>query len=281
MAQSNDTPPGFTVTVTPSQSAFFAGELFSATITLSNPAPIVAPPSRASTSNLFASPPKTALPAPGVWRDSILNNPGNARKRPPSASHIGLAEYATNNLDSDEVPESPYIGGANSTGTFSPQASTSRATSLAGVSAAPPDSSIPKPSTPFGLLNPAHRSVSGFGGLNGEASTSKPNLPSRKGLIGKPLVADRGPSGGGLYDGPRRPLAGKHGRSQSTVVSNPDLRAERTPSGEAVVRSHGKGRLGGSLGGEAMMEETKRKTSLLGRGKNWFPASYEDPRIVS
>lgn len=248
----DDIDYGLRVTVTPSQSAFFAGEIFSATISFSNPSPQPQPqPTLHSLHSLSHLPTPKRLPL--------------HRQKPPSASHLGLAEYASSHLDSDEVPPSPFIGSSQDafsgeprpfappqTPTLPPERTSTISTASGGA--------LPTPiSASFTNNNPlSYRSVSG---TNSPATSSKSNLPGRKGLIGKPLLAiekERKLNGGsgGLYSsGPRRP----HGRTQSLAVSSPDLLV-----GVGGGKIHGRSRLGGSVGGGevmAMVSMLERKHS--------------------
>ncbi|ORY75976.1 Rgp1-domain-containing protein [Leucosporidium creatinivorum] len=279
---------GLVVTVNPGSSAFFAGEVFTATITFANASP--------------TDPATTPAPPPAPSAASLGYN---ARNRPPSASHQGLAEYTTGHLDQDGVPPSPAFGStsgnwqrAASAGnpTTSPNASQgapprrpSFASTLSGGALPTPKSAnfgptpIPPPSTT------ANRSVTGGlgSGAVGVDEKGKP-LPTRKGLIGKPIplappVVDRKPSGGGLYGGgPRRPGGARgHGRTQSLAFSSPDLTGgaggptqERSVSAkEPGVKSHGRSRLGGSMGGDlsGQLGLQERKGSARG-----MPAAIEE-----
>jgi hypothetical protein len=268
------------VTVTPLQSAFFAGELFSATVTLSNPAPVVATaPTLHSLHSLASlSLPRTAIPSsPSAW--SKAQTP-SSRQRPPSASHLGLAEYATNHLDSDEIPPSPFIG--------------SGAGGINGRygGSSPSVEALPTPNSAD--FEPSFRSLSGT--HTPVASTSKAAVPTRKGLIGTalpvPSTFERRNSGSGIYrGGPRKP--GGHGRAQSMAVSSPDLLVGTTDvqsqrrGSDGSIKGHGKSRLGGSLGGDGLaisFTEDKRRSSAQSRGKlhicasgattNWNPLQY-------
>lgn len=254
---------GLVVTVNPGSSAFFAGEIFTATITFAN-----------------ASLPDPAIsPAPPL-PPSAASLGYNARNRRPSASHQGLAEYATSNLDQDGVPPSPAFGStsgnwqrAASAGnlSLSPNASQgapprrpSFASTLSGGALPTPKSASFGP-TPIPSFSNNRSVTGGLGsGVGGVDEKGKP-LPTRKGLIGKPIplappVIDRKPGGGGLYSGgPRRPGGARgHGRSQSLAFSSPDLTGgaggatqERSVSAkEPGVKSHGRSRLGGSMGGD-------------------------------
>lgn len=280
MATSSALPSGLVVTVTPLQSAFFAGELFSATVTLSNPAPVVATaPTLHSLHSLASlSLPRTAIPSsPSAW--SKAQTP-SSRQRPPSASHLGLAEYATNHLDSDEIPPSPFIG--------------SGAGGINGRygGSSPSVEALPTPNSAD--FEPSFRSLSGT--HTPVASTSKAAVPTRKGLIGTalpvPSTFERRNSGSGIYrGGPRKP--GGHGRAQSMAVSSPDLLVGTTDvqsqrrGSDGSIKGHGKSRLGGSLGGDGLaisFTEDKRRSSAQSRGKlhicasgattNWNPLQY-------
>ncbi|GAA5898453.1 hypothetical protein JCM6882_007779 [Rhodosporidiobolus microsporus] len=240
---------GLVVTVSPSASAFFAGELFTATITFTNSHPPPTPHGDA-----FASSPQQPRTAsgnvPSSWRTLT---PTSGRSRPPSASHIGLADYATQHLNTDEVPPSPYLR-SSSGGHFPATALASASTSqLPSPSPSRPTFSAAPPSPHAPPSSPSKRSAAG-----------QAPLPTRKGLIGKQPAAKEPPKpvGGGLYSGgPRRPGGGLlrgHGRAQSMAVSSPDLLARG--NGDAGMRhasapmqgrgGHAKSRFGGSVVGD-------------------------------
>ncbi|GAA5823189.1 hypothetical protein JCM11251_007517 [Rhodosporidiobolus azoricus] len=243
---------GLVVTVSPSASAYFAGELFTATITFTNSYSSPTPP---------AAPPQQPLRAPSgnvpsSWRN--LTPTGGSRKRPPSASHIGLADYATQHLISDNVPPSPYLR-SSSGGNFP-------ATALASASTSQLPSPSPSRPTFKGAL-PHPLSPAGYPSSPSKLSAAgQAPLPTRRGLIGKqPAKEPPKVAGGGLYAaGPRRPggtggLLRGHGRAQSMAISSPDLLARG--DGDAGMRhasapmqgmgGHAKGRFGGSVAGMA------------------------------
>ncbi|GAA5833767.1 hypothetical protein JCM3766R1_000093 [Sporobolomyces carnicolor] len=266
---------GLTVTVKPSASAYFAGEQFTATITFTNshPAQVTRPPppppphlhSRTASSINLTS-----------WTAS-----SNSRKKPPNASHLGLAEYATNHLDSDQVPPSPFFG--STSGQFQPFPRSPSDSSRSRNYTPPPPTVVAsnRPSFTSSLSNPHNPSPLERSVSNG---SNNPSVPNRKGLIGMPsprggepstssvpLPPSRSSSGGGLYaGGPRRPggggnhlLRASHGRTQSMAVnssSSPDLQLlARNPSsgsGESnggyrstSSAGHLKSRFGGSVAG--------------------------------
>lgn len=256
-----------TVTVTPSQSAFFAGELFTASITFSNPAPPAPSPTLHTLHSLSHLP----LRSPALI--SPRKEQGGRWDRPPSSSHIGLAEYATSHLDSDEVPPSPFFCG-NGHGTFgdgTPGASNGRKTSVDAGGGTGGGGALATPlSAAFGPL-PTPRSLSGqHSPASTFASSSKPVLPTRKGLIGTPVVLQPAPpvakhgrrmsSGGvGIYGTAlRKPVS--HGRAQSMAVSSPDL-LER----ESLSRSVGKSRLGAppAINGQGTLSDEELRARLM------------------
>ncbi|GAA6029152.1 hypothetical protein JCM8097_001625 [Rhodosporidiobolus ruineniae] len=196
---------GLVVTVSPSASAYFAGEVFTATITLTNSHP--PPPAPPQDGQLAQQQRAASGGAPGAWRNLT---PTSSRNRPPSASHIGLPDYATQHLNSDDVPASPYL--RSSSGQHVP------VTTLAAASTSQLPSSTssrsPYSNTFSGHALPTPHSASFASpptpqGRPTSSSTGKP-LPTRKGLIGKQLPSEPPrPPGGGLYaGGPRRPGAG-------------------------------------------------------------------------
>ncbi|GAA5927422.1 hypothetical protein JCM1841_000467 [Sporobolomyces salmonicolor] len=289
---------GLVVTVSPDASAFFAGEVYTATITFTNSHPPSPPTPHCSA---FASQQQHSRTSSSVLPSSWCNPPPQAgRSRPPSASHLGLAEYATEHLNSDEVPPSPYFGSTSGTFPANPTSAVSSITPRSpsnsprrpAFSSTLSGGALPTPqSASFAPLpGPSSRSVSGIAGSI--ASTSKTTLPARKGLIGKPPPKSppKTGGGGGLYaGGPRRPGGGLlrgHGRAQSMAVSTPDLLG-RSVSGEADVaarsvsaglprRGHAKTRFGGSVAGAelpALNIEEQRTTSASSRGDPSSPAS--------
>ena len=213
---------GLTVEITPSQSAFFAGDsdVFSATITFTNSAPPIPTSSQATHSQ------------PHLPLSPQRSNQRNGRGHPASSSHIALAEYATSHLDQDDVPPSPFFGAANAGqfeksdfGTNDPRDHSD------------PGGALPTPQSASFAPYPPSRAVSGQLGASSESANSRstPALPTRKGLIGKPVGpivspvsmshARRMSSGGpGIYAGTRKPNSlSSHFRAQSMAVSSPDL----------------------------------------------------------
>ncbi|GAA5975307.1 hypothetical protein JCM5350_006423 [Sporobolomyces pararoseus] len=269
---------GLTVTVKPSASAYFAGEQFTATITFTNSHPAPPPPSESAPPPPYLSHSRTAS---AINLNSWNTTTSNTRNKPPNASHLGLAEYATNNLHSDQIPPSPYFG--STSGQFQRYPSES---SNNGRNFTPPSSDSPKrPNFTSSLSNPhnpapLNRSISGS---SQTAATSNP-VPSRKGLIGKAPTPEppisvppsRGSSGGLYAGGPRRPgglLRSSHGRTQSMAVnSSPDLLA-RSPSGgtnpfegngfrsSSTGMGHQKSRFGGSVAGVNGYDEPRRTSA--------------------
>ncbi|KAK4703418.1 RAB6A-GEF complex partner protein 2, partial [Phenoliferia sp. Uapishka_3] len=271
-----DTSASLLVTITPSQSAFFAGELFAATITFANPARPVTLPAPTPSSNRTprtAGPTTQAAPKPP-------SNVNASRQRPPSASHLGLAEYASSHLDTDEIPASPFIG--NSSGAFKSEHPPPLAIATAPLLR---ESSISTTSggalkTPQSATFLPHlysqRSVSTT--ASPVASTSRMSLPTRKGLIGKPLpnptIERNRLAGGGLYGGgPRRPgdAPRAHGRTQSMAVSSPDL-LESTSNGLPPNKTHGRSRLGGSMAVGGSSAHGKTSPASNGREEPPSPA---------
>ena len=257
---------GLVVKVSPSASAYFAGEQFTAHITFTNTHP--APPSPSPSS----FPP--ALPPYSSHSRTTSTSLGKGRNRPPNASHLGLAEYSTNGLNSDEIPPSPFFG--STSGQFQPHPQPQiepSSSSSSPLNHSRNFSQNNSPKRPNFTSNPLNRSISSSTSPSASPSTSKTTqqLPTRKGLIGKPpslvppssSLPPRGP-GGGLYSGgPRRPGgllrsgsgSGGHGRAQSMAISSsPDLlRKSSNESFEGRSMSsgygHQKGRFGGSVVG--------------------------------
>ncbi|GAA5906895.1 uncharacterized protein JCM6883_005721 [Sporobolomyces salmoneus] len=277
---------GLTVTVKPSASAYFAGEEFTATITFKNSHRTPSPPPPSSTSD--SSPPPPYLAHSRTASSVNLNswNTTTNRNKPPNASHLGLAEYATNHLHSDQIPPSPFFG--STSGQFQPFASTTPDSSNLNNNRnfTPPSigNSPKRPSFASSLSNPhnpapLNRSISS----SSNSATTPTTIPSRKGLIGKAPTREPPTSippsrlnSGGLYaGGPRRPgglLRAGHGRAQSMAVnSSPDLLARSSSGGgtnpfdgtgfrssSAGVGGHQKSRYGGSVAGMNGFDESRR-----------------------
>ncbi|GAA5891322.1 hypothetical protein JCM8208_002585 [Rhodotorula glutinis] len=221
---------GLSVSVSPGASAFFAGELFTATVTLRNTLPPSAP----------RPPPSTSSPAP----------PHAPRPPPPRQAHAGHARAASSVTSSSwqRPPVTPQRDGP-STGYFdSPGPSSSSPArpsphgsalhpSLSAAAASASTSHLPSPTSPTGARRTTSSYSPSFAAASPSSSLADPALPTRKGLIGTaptpaPPVGGApgaGP-GAGLYaNGPRRPgmfgAAGRgHARAQSMAVSSPDLR---------------------------------------------------------
>ena len=261
---------GLLVTVTPSQSAFFAGELFLATVTFSNPAPKQpAPPARAA-SHQFGPP----VP---VRTSGAPHGAQSAPARGPAHGGFGYGQDVQDQLPrgggvvgpglNDGVSES-QVGGPRAGPSHSHPAPPAESTYHRGQPATPTSTTSHNPhllNQPGSASGPLLRSVSGLATAPSTPSTSKAKLPTRKGLIGQPLVPpaslaspSRAP---GIYNGvPRRPGGARaHSRSQSMAVSSPDLLPTGAPDpptgagaeGQAAPaggrKAHGRSRLGGSM----------------------------------
>ncbi|GAA6046285.1 hypothetical protein NBRC10513_002275 [Rhodotorula toruloides] len=267
--------PGLSVTVSPSASAFFAGEVFTATITFRNTHPPVPEPSTSTTPHPSSPAQRSPYASPGhartassvqlgSWRTSA-NQAGPGRDAWPRQNQSPASPPSFGRTASSGHVSHPSLSAAASASTtdlVSPPTSPRRpvfsSTSSTG-SLRPPPSTTNSPSSP-------------------SASSSAPSLPTRKGLIGKtppppPTLSLAVPPsrGGGLYaNGPRRPelLGGGHARAQSMAVSSPDLllrNGQGTANGEAGGRNftapsgppdggrlaggHAKSRFGGSVVG--------------------------------
>ena len=248
MASSSDLKDGgLKVTVTPSQSAFFAGELFTATITFSNPAP---------SSN------ETSLHTLPSVSDLTLRSSDHLKQDSNWAQNDGSLSAGNRNIGSISAGANQGEGNP-----FYQQLNESKVTSsidlysgedydsLLGMVGEGSGNAIETPlSAAFNLSqNPIPRSVSGRLPSATIASSSKPTLPTRRGLIGKPLPIAVAPptlsnhsrrvssAGNGIYNTPRKPSAGQlHTRSQSMAVSSPNL-LERELS---FVKNVGKSNLG-------------------------------------
>ncbi|GAA6063717.1 hypothetical protein JCM10212_001828 [Sporobolomyces blumeae] len=282
-------PGGLVVTVSPSSSAYFAGEVFDATITFTNSHPAASSPSAGPppppTSSGHARTASTVTPQ--SWNSR--SGPQGIRNRPPNASHLGLAEYATGHLHSDEVPPSPFFG--STSGQFQPLASTSNG-ALPSPNGSP---RRPQFGTSLSHTSPSstpNRSVSTATNLN--VSTSRDGVPTRKGLIGKsmppsapvPLAARLG---GGLYSGgPRRPGAfarGGHGRAQSMAASSPDLLAGRNFSNEGSEgpgsRNPSGGHVKSRFGGSVVSDEFRKLSGPLRSTSTAIAEEEQDSPVES
>lgn len=216
-----------TVTVTPTQSAFFAGELFTAQITFTNthlPASLLP----------RHSPTTTRRPS-----SSSANGGGHPNARPFSASQANLSEYATDHLDQDpdRLPASPYYGisaaaglavrgtvGNGSERDSHNEVIASRNDSVIngtgrggeGLPTSIPPSHIP-------VFQP--RETQSSAQLNATASSSRlSSILMRKGLIGLSLSTSTypAPSSPSPFNGASgRSIEG--GGSHNMAVSNPEL----------------------------------------------------------
>ena len=239
---------GLTVTVSPSASAFFAGEVFTATITFRNSAtPLPEPLSSygdENGGNLAPHPtPTVARLTPGQ------RTPGKGHARAASTA-AALSNWA--GPPNGAVPQTPSRGGGSTTNAASSGAGGGGAGGLHAF-ASPPNSAYgrtvssghaPHPSLSASastshlptLGSPSSRQPSFAAGrsLSRSPSTGSfsirtlpgsydpdaaADLPARKGLIGKPLTTSAEPplvasSSGGLYSGgPRRPGLSVYGNS--------------------------------------------------------------------
>lgn len=239
--------------IEPSASAFFAGEVFTATIRLTNSHAPPPPPPPPPQGGLFASQQQHFARSPSGTSQRTVT-PSSYRNRQPSGSQ---AERGTQHLDGGELPVSPYL--RTPSGQPFASASTSQLPSPSTPPRRPPydtaltGNALPTPHS-AALANPPSPN---------RGSTSARPLPTRKGLIGKANVKEPPkPVGGALYaGGPRRPGGGLlrgHGRAQSMAVSSPDLLARgggdengnRHASAPLQGRvGHAKSRFGGSVAG--------------------------------
>ncbi|GAA6000577.1 uncharacterized protein JCM10292_000493 [Rhodotorula paludigena] len=306
--------PGLSVTVSPSASAFFAGELFTATVTFRNthpPAPPHPPPGPHPPHGLAPAPART----PGHGRTASSFPPG-AWQRPPTTppSNRTRTSQVPGYFDSAVAPAdtSPYgsalhpsLGAAASTSQLSPTPAPRRSpnppSAYSGGALDTPQSATfslpPPPYPPSRTPSFASSSSAGPGGAP---------LPTRKGLIGKPAAPAapaaeaRSPAGGsgGLYPGgPRRPggllrggAAGGHGRAQSMAVSSPNLLLGRNGQGErnfsappgagtaAPAGGHAKGRFGGSVVGQqqGFTQKMGSREDLRGSAREPAALIHED-----
>ncbi|BGP42252.1 Golgi membrane exchange factor (Ric1p-Rgp1p) subunit [Rhodotorula kratochvilovae] len=240
-------PGGLSVTVTPSASAFFAGELFTATITLRNtlpPAAPLGPPHGApSPAHAYAHARTASSVTPSSWQ------------RPPV------------------TPQRHPTGGTGAAGYFDPPASAQPSPhgsalhpSLSAAASASTSHLSPSPSARRALPSPLARSPGPSSPSSAPAQGAP--LPTRKGLIGKPpSTPEPRAAPAGLYGGgPRRPgvlgSAGSgrgHARAQSMAASSPDLLLRGSGAGAEGGRNltapalqgrgHAKGWYGGSVAG--------------------------------
>ncbi|SCV71493.1 BQ2448_3081 [Microbotryum intermedium] len=213
---------GLVVTVAPSSSAFFAGELFECTITFANPAPPPHPNTNGATST--SSHPYESHSHSVPTSASRLLPPG--RRRPPSASHLGLAEYDSRHLDSDEMPPSPFVelsrDASASWGTSIPAAGAhSRSTSVASTVRNPSSGTIGG-ARPSYANRPTHHKRPSFSANHNIAN----NLSSSQGTS-----SSANPNLGGFSAPPQPPWAVNHRSSSGLNMSNTLSRSASNPSG--------------------------------------------------
>ena len=221
---------GLSVSVSPGASAFFAGELFTTTVTLRNTLPPSAP----------RPPPSTSSPAP----------PHAPRPPPPRQAHAGHARAASSVTPSSwqrppltpqrDRPSAGYFDSVDPSSSSSARPSPHGSALHPSLSAAASASTShpPSPASPTAARRTTSSYSPSLAVASPSISSADPALPTRKGLIGTapapaPLAGGApgaGP-GAGLYaNGPRRPgmfgaAAGRgHARAQSMAVSSPDLR---------------------------------------------------------
>ncbi|KDE09521.1 hypothetical protein MVLG_00419 [Microbotryum lychnidis-dioicae p1A1 Lamole] len=206
---------GLVVTVAPSASAFFAGELFECTITFANPAPPIAVPntnwSTSTSSDPYASEVQSHF-QPSAAASRLP--PG--RRRPPSASHLGLAEYDSKHLDSDEMPPSPFVGSSrdpsDSWGRPLPTAGAhSRSTSVASTVRNPSSGAIAG-APPSYVARPTHHKRPSF--------SSSSNISAHNLSISQAASSSANPNLGGFSAPPAPPWAVNHRSSSGLNMSN-------------------------------------------------------------
>ncbi|KAK4057024.1 Golgi membrane exchange factor (Ric1p-Rgp1p) subunit [Microbotryomycetes sp. JL221] len=276
--------PGLVVNVEPGASAFFAGEVFTATITFKNTHPQVQavsvtqdplslPPglnkgpygnpraaSSSSSSSLTAAAPPPPIATTATWsrNPSASSSSSSTVQRVQTHSRRPSFQSSTNLLaptSSHAKSQSSFFGfgGGSSSHTRTQPNMTNRSVSS--------------------VLPSSAASTSGGTGID---NTTLPEFPTRKGLIGRPLppapvvepAINR--SINGLYSGgPRRPgranngsgLGNSHTRSQSMAMSSPNLvhnnnnnninnnnaEPQSMTKQSMLQRAHSRNRLGGSM----------------------------------
>lgn len=186
-------PTALTVTVAPSQSAFFAGEVFTAQITFTNAAP-------PDTSLIFRQEYNNAYTQSSVAVGGNQTSGGRPPLGARSTSHgeMGTAQYAAHEVEEGEdgLPISPLYDLSPGAGSRAQalRSSGGRANSVAELSparraAASPRSALDagaRPSIPLASRPGTRKTV-----LPPPPPSSNPSLrslvPARRGLIGKPL----------------------------------------------------------------------------------------------
>lgn len=343
---------GLVVTISPSQSAFFAGEQFTAIITFTNPnRPLPSSTTLLnnqrrlnSNSNYFKSNlinqqqqqsnriiPQSARVTNSDWskqQEETITSSSSVNDRRISTSS-SIIEYSSSYLDTDspDFPPSPYHN--QTTPQQNQQRESIISTSSGGALPTPhsagfgplpipTQSSLLRSVSTNALAGPSNsnsNSTSNNSNSNNPNSKSTPILPTRKGLIGKPLVRtsvsnlnisqlEQGEvrksniTTSGIYGNSiRRPTSGNsHGRTQSMAVSSPELlqqqggmtmlRNSNPPSSAGLSglggKGHGKSRLGGSLGGgealAGLLFDQSRRGS--GTGCMYFLIAYRYNRLI-
>ncbi|KAM0790676.1 hypothetical protein ACM66B_004535 [Microbotryomycetes sp. NB124-2] len=262
--------PGLVVNVEPGASAFFAGEVFTATITFKNTCPV-------STRDPLSLPPGSHRGPYGQATSSATDSTATLESSLRHGSD-GHAQVRINSRhQSDQWGRS--TSNASSSGGERP-ASHSRRPSFASASSLNlATTATPKSQSSFfgTATSPAsngttNRSVTSVLPPSIEKTKSFPN---RKGLIGRPLppapVAESKRSANGLYSGgPRRPgaVANAHARSQSMAFSSPDLvngssahADEPSLTKTLAQKAHQRNRLGGSMAAPQLAAALTSKSS--------------------
>ncbi|GAA5986158.1 hypothetical protein JCM10908_006436 [Rhodotorula pacifica] len=260
-------PAGLSVTVSPSASAFFAGEVFTASITFRNTA-TPAPSDDSTPHGLVKSttgPPGLRTPSKGharsastanlsSWASPLNGGYGNGAL--PATPPRGGGPHAAGGPYGFASPQSSSYGRTVTSGhaphpSLSASASTPYlpTTTAASSSGSPSSSSARRP--PLSTGGPTSRTPSATGSFSTALGSYDPDstvdLPTRKGLVGKKPPAPEPPflpsSSGGLYsEGPRRPGSFRsgsslgHARTQSMAVgSSPASLSERDASSRNVT----------------------------------------------
>lgn len=244
---------GLSVTVSPSASAFFAGEVFTATITFRNTAPPVPSAPLADSGrgqHITPHPPRPTNNGP------YSHGKGHARAASTAAlsNWTGQAGRGAGGLAAGDLLSTPPRGAASSYGVTSPLETPPFGRTVSSGHAPHPSLSAASASVPHLPLTASPSTYSPHRprpSLNGDSSSYGPapqspsrgsfapppfgssdpssfaELPPRKGLVGRPAAPVPEPpvaGSSGLYsDGPRRPGARAvgHARTQSMAVGAP------------------------------------------------------------
>lgn len=273
-------PSNLLVTVRPSQSAFFAGEPFSCTVTFTNLAPPAPVP--ASAPAVVAGGGFSPLGASITdKRRSLGYQKGGAGPRYPGAEELGpgTTGFTRGHRSALSLSQNSGLGLASGRQPPVDEPEDEGPTTPTSSSPFPDGAPSPSPGYPGGIPSPAGSMLDSPGfpqprqpspsGSGSKSKGSKP-LPTRQGLIGRPIVQPDLLAAGSPPFGRRKP-SHQRGQSVSTGLglrsaSNPDLgsAAAQVPVPPLERKSSGEGYFGTVSGGPSPVYS--RKPSLAGRG---------------